>query len=487
MISNYSTDQKSILIVDDDNSTRSLIADALKETGNFITKEVSNGIEALEIFQKDPHDLVISDINMPGMSGIELLNKIRKIDPTTYVIIITGYPSVEISVSAMKDGAADFMTKPFKIDDLIYKANLYLRERAALAGEDLKLKVDYTRLTDKIKELSTISYIYDIVEKMEGDNDYIFQEVVALALKVAGGETSSLILFDEERNKFFPKIVKSSINDDCNEITSLLTPIFRDVAQKKEAVMINASNNPDLYKSLICVPLTIRNKVFGLLSLTNKISEKEFSEKDLNYIRGLSTRASLNIENKMLYESIYINILDTFKSLVQSIQARDHYTETHSRNVTKFAIKIAEAMQCSTNEIEALKISGTLHDIGKTAIPDNVLLKPGPLTEEEYAVIKTHPAIGENILKSITLFDTERKIIRHHHERWDGKGYPDGLSGTDIPMLSRILSVADSFDAMISDRPYRKGLKIEKAIDELKRNSNLQFDRTVVDAFITTL
>jgi len=235
------------------------------------------------------------------------------------------------------------------------------------------------------------------------------------------------------------------------------------------------------------VPLTIRNKVFGLLSLTNKISEKKFSEKDLNYIRGLSTRASLNIENKMLYESIYINILDTFKSLVQSIQARDHYTETHSRNVTKFAIRIAEAMHCSTNEIEALKISGILHDIGKIAIPDNVLLKPGHLTEEEYAVIKTHPIIGENILKSITLFDTERNIIRHHHERWDGKGYPDGLSGTDIPMLSRILSVADSFDAMISDRPYRKGLKIEEAIDELKRNSNLQFDRTVVDAFITTL
>jgi len=246
MISNYSTDQKSILIVDDDNSTRSLIADALKETGNFITKEVSNGVEALEIFQKDPHDLVISDINMPGMSGIELLNKIRKIDPTTYVIIITGYPSVEISVSAMKDGAADFIAKPFKIDDLIYKANLYLRERAALTGEDLKLKVDYTRLTDKIKELSTISYIYDIVEKMEGDNDYIFQEVVALALKVAGGETSSLILFDEEHNKFFPKIVKSSINDDCNEITPLLTPVFRDVAQKKEAVTINTSNTPDL-------------------------------------------------------------------------------------------------------------------------------------------------------------------------------------------------------------------------------------------------
>jgi putative nucleotidyltransferase with HDIG domain len=487
MMSNYNTNQKSILIVDDDTTTRSIIADALKETGDFITNEVENGNAALELFQKEPYDLVISDINMPGMSGIELLNKIKSIDPSTYVIMITGFPSIEISVSAMKDGAVDFITKPFKVDDLIHKTQLYLRQKSAISEEDMKLKVDYARLNDKIKELSTVNYIYDIIEKMEGDNDHIFGEIVSLASKVAGGESCSLLLFDEANDAFYPKIVTNSGNGDHHEISRVLTPIFREVARKKEPLMINASTNPELYKSLMCVPLTIRNNVFGLLNLITKQYEKEFSEKDLNYIVNLSTRASLNIENKMLYESIYVSILDTFTSLVQSIQVRDHYTEVHSRNVTTLSVKIAEAMKCSSHEIESLKIAAILHDVGKIAIPDQVLLKPGRLTDEEYTIIKNHPAIGENILKSITLFDKEREIIRHHHERWDGRGYPDGLSKTDIPKLSRIISVADSFDAMTSDRPYRKGLKIEQAIEELIRNCNLQFDKVVVDAFMSTL
>jgi len=487
MIPNYNTCQKSILIVDDDTAARSIIADALREPGDFITDEAKNGIEALELFQKEPYDLVISDINMPGMSGIELLNKIRSIDPSTYVIMITGFPSIEISVSAMKDGAVDFITKPFKIDDLIHKTQLYLRQKTAISEESMKLKVNYARLNDKIKELSTINYIYDIIEKMEGDSDHIFKEIVSLASKVAGGESCSLLLFDEANDEFYPKIATNTCNGDHDEIFCVLTPIFREVVRKKEPLMINSSTNPELYKSLMCVPLTIRNKVFGLLNLTTKQYAKEFSEKDLNYIVNLSTRASLNIENKMLYESIYVSILDTFTSLVQSIHARDHYTEVHSRNVTTLSVKIAEVMKCSSHEIEALKIAAILHDIGKIAIPDQVLLKPGRLTDEEYNIIKEHPIIGENILKSITLFDREREIIRHHHERWDGRGYPDGLSGTDIPKLSRIISVADSFDAMTSDRPYRKGLKIEEATKELICNCNLQFDKDVVEAFMSTL
>ena len=166
---------------------------------------------------------------------------------------------------------------------------------------------------------------------------------------------------------------------------------------------------------------------------------------------------------------------------------RDQYTERHSVNVTRLSVRTAQSMNLTPGEIECLEISSILHDIGKIAIPDNILLKPGSLTDEEYDTIKTHPEIGENILKSIKLFETERKIVRHHHERWDGKGYPDGLSGKEIPLLSRILSVADAYDAMTSDRPYRKGLPVEKAIGELRRNTGTQFDKEIVDAFIVTI
>ncbi|HRR42476.1 MAG TPA: HD domain-containing phosphohydrolase [Syntrophales bacterium] len=119
------------------------------------------------------------------------------------------------------------------------------------------------------------------------------------------------------------------------------------------------------------------------------------------------------------------------------------------------------------------------------AIPDDILLKPGRLTEAEYDIIKQHPLTGENIIKPIMLFDRERLVIRHHHERWDGRGYPDGLAGEDIPLLSRIIAVADSFDAMTNNRPYRKAMEVETAVEELRKNAGLQFDREVVHCFLT--
>jgi HD-GYP domain-containing protein (c-di-GMP phosphodiesterase class II) len=228
----------------------------------------------------------------------------------------------------------------------------------------------------------------------------------------------------------------------------------------------------------------IRNNVFGILCIRKKTNREQFTKKDLDYIVSLTKRASLNLENQILYESVYNSVLDTFQSLIDSVQIRDHYTEEHCNRTTQLSLKIAEAMHCTEREIEALKIAGMLHDVGKIAIPDSVLLKPDRLTFEEFAIIKTHSDVGDRILKPLFLFDQERNIILHHHERWDGKGYPGGLSGTDIPFLARILAVADSFDAMTSNRPYRPAMEMSIAIEELKKNRNLQFDGNIVDAFL---
>lgn len=480
----------SILIVDDDSSTRTLISDAIQAEGIETITEVENGFQALDIINEKSFDLIISDLKMPGMNGIELLHKIKEITPATSVIIITGYPSIDVSISAMKYGAVDFLTKPFKIDDLIFKVKVYLNEKKILTDNELDLKINNSRLTEKVRELSTITYIYDSIEKAGGSNDDIFQEIVALAMKIAPGEICSLVLVDEENRIFHPKIMKGYNNGGIASLEKMLPswkPIFNEVIEKKAAIIRTAETHDDPYKSLLCVPLMIRNRVFGLLSLTNQESENCFTPRDLNYISSLTTRASLNLENRILYESIFTSIIDTFKSLVRSIHVRDQYTERHSVNVTRLSVRTARTMNLSSSEIECLEIASILHDIGKIAIPDSILLKPGGLTDEEYEIIKTHPTIGENILKSIKLFETERKIVRHHHERWDGKGYPDGLSGKEIPLLSRILSVADAYDAMTSDRPYRKGLSVEKAIGELRRNCDTQFDREIVDTFIVTI
>lgn len=481
-------DKKTILVVDDDISTRKLIVDALNQAEDYTIREAEDGVKALETLQETHCDLIISDINMPGMDGMELLTRVREINPAIYVIMITGYPTIGLSVSAIKTGAVDFLTKPFDIDDLTYKVDVYLREQAILTEDTIKQKMDSAKLTDKIRELSTHSYIYDSLEKTGESNEYIFQEMVDMAMKVADGESCSVLLYDEESDEYYPQTIKSSTLKSYREkIIPSLKAIFNEVVQKKEALLFSSSDRPEVVSPVICAPLKIRNNVFGILSLSRRRSRVAFTEKDLNYILTLAKRASLNLENNILYESIYANLLDTFKSLIASIQVRDHYTEEHSRRVMNLAVKTAEAMKCSREDIESLKVACMLHDIGKIAIPDDTLLKPGKLTDEEYSVIKNHTVIGENILKPIVILDAERKIIRHHHERWDGRGYPDGLSGHDIPFLSRIISVADSFDAMTNNRPYRNAMDTEEALAELKRNSDTQFDKSIVDSFLDTL
>jgi HD-GYP domain-containing protein (c-di-GMP phosphodiesterase class II) len=342
--------------------------------------------------------------------------------------------------------------------------------------------MDDTRLHKTVEKLFMMDYIYDSIEQMNGENDDIFHGIASLALQVTGGERCLIALLDGGDNRHCFRVVGDPAGGDyLGHTPPLLDTLFREVVERKEVIL--AGPDEVFPSSVICAPMTIRGKVFGVLSLNGKRDGGVFNRSDLGYVRTLVKRASLNMENKLLYESIYTNITNTFQSLVTSIHLRDHYTKEHSMNVSRLAVRIAEALHCSDNEIKSLELASMLHDIGKIAIPDNILLKKGRLTDEEYTVIKGHPIIGEDILKPVALMDTERTIIRHHHERWDGGGYPDGLSKEEIPFLSRILSVADSFDAMTSDRPYRTALSTDAAIDELQRNSHSQFDGDVVGTF----
>jgi response regulator RpfG family c-di-GMP phosphodiesterase len=478
--------RKKILVVDDYLPTRRLIIDALNQSSHYEITEAENGRDAIGLFDNSDYDLVISDIMMPGMSGMDLLHRIREKNPAAAVIMITGNPTTDLTVSAIKKGAVDFITKPFDIDDLLYKVDIHLRQSEMLSGETTDIILEKNRLSDKTDDLSKQEYIYDSIEDSPMDNDIIFQKIAELALKLVDGEVCSILLFDEQDNEFHPKVVRGDTEGVYQNYTSnpALKMVFNEVIERKEAIIINSNEHPEVAPSLICAPLMIRNTILGILSIRKKKNREVFNKKDLHHILSLTKRASLNLENKILYESIYSNIMDTLKSLISSVEARDHYTEKHSQRVTELSIKMAISMHCSVKDIESLKIAGILHDVGKIAVPDSILLKPDKLTQEEYMIIKNHPTIGENILKPVILLDKERKIIQCHHERWDGKGYPLGISGNDIPFLARILATADSFDAMTNNRPYRPALPVAKAVEELVKNKNTQFDANIVEAFI---
>ncbi len=179
--------------------------------------------------------------------------------------------------------------------------------------------------------------------------------------------------------------------------------------------------------------------------------------------------------------------VEALKAFANSIDARDPSTHQHSERVAELARAIAIQMGLPPDEVETIHLSARVHDLGKVGIPDAILFKPGELSDEEYEIIKEHPVISGQIVESFALFQAGYDIIRHHHERWDGRGYPDGLSGEAIPLGARIISVADAYDAMISDRPYRAGLPHEEAVRRIVENRGRQFDPNVVDAFLAVM
>lgn len=477
--------KKKILIVDDYPPMRRLIRGALSQAGDYEISEAENGAEAVDQCRWSTFDLVISDVMMPRMGGMELLNRLGEMSPDTSVIMITAHPVVDLTVSAMKKGAVDFLKKPFNIDDLLYKVNICLEEKELLKEARPKPGGAEAKMTEKAKDLSVQGIINDSFENIEGDSECVFKRIVDLSLNIVDGEECALLLFDEGTGTFNPKILRSPDYEAYKrETIPALLGVFRQVAEEKRALTIHSTERSEIAPSLICAPLMIRGNFFGILCIRRKRGLESFTAKDLQYVVNLTRRASLSLENLLLYESVYNNVLDTFKSVLTSIQVRDHYTEEHCSRVAALSVKIAKSMHCSARAIESLKIAALLHDVGKIAIPDNILLKPDRLTLEEFTFIKAHTELGYRILQPISLLDQERNIILHHHERWDGKGYPAGLAGGDIPFLSRILAVADSFDAMTNNRPYRSAMSISAALEEVKTNSGAQFDGSVVEAFL---
>jgi putative nucleotidyltransferase with HDIG domain len=236
--------------------------------------------------------------------------------------------------------------------------------------------------------------------------------------------------------------------------------------------------------SFMCVPLKIRDKVFGVLTAYVTNGEVRFSDKDLYYLSIMTQNAAQAIENLALYENIYENLFATLYGFVSVLNARDSYTQQHSNRVTDISTIIGRELGCSIEELDMLNVAGRLHDIGKIGIRDEILLKPGKLTKEEFEKIKEHPSIGANIIKNLGFWNREIDIIKCHHERFDGSGYPVGLKGKEIPLLSRILSMADVYDALASDRPYRNKMDEKSILEYLQEGAGTQFDPEIVGIFL---
>lgn len=479
-----------ILVVDDEETILHVLREYLEYGSEYNVLTAGDGLEALEVIKSEKIDCCFTDISMPNLNGVELAKEIHLVDNTIPVIIMTGYPSMDHAIETLKNGVVDFLTKPIKMDQLLHTLHRVMRERSLFidnillkeeAKKNEKLRLVNQELKQKIKEVETVNLILQRLNQVTTSAD-LFDILVNISGEVTDCDEAHFFICDHELEDH--AIITSFFRNNGHSMANaevLDKGIIKRIMDEKMPFHIKKGQKKG---SMMAIPFTIRSNVFGVLASIIHNGRVCFDEKDLYFSNFLAEKASSLIENLALYENIYENLFSTLYAFVETIEARDPYTKQHSTRVSKYAIAIAKAMGRSQEEIAELNVSGNLHDIGKIGIPDHILLKPDKLTDEEYEFIKKHPVIGSNIVGHLGMWMDEQKIIRHHHERWDGHGYPDQLKGGEIPLLSRILAVADVFDAMTSDRSYRKKLPEEVAVKTIGENMGSQFDPQVGDVFV---
>ncbi len=508
---------KKILFVDDEESILDIAREYFLQKG-YEVRTAHNGLEALQILKGEKVDCCFTDINMPEMDGLELAENIRIHDNTIPVVVMTGYPSLDNTIQTLKNGVVDFLIKPVNLNQMELCVRRVLRERHlfidnVLLRKEVESKARLEQLNQellfKVDELNILNRIMGDFTAISTSSD-VFQRVVDLAIEIIHADQSSFYVIndavkkpfrvtqakagsvdaesDHNHNAIEPKALHSSTNphpDLCQgQLNQLLLEIVSDELPLLVTENAGTQKLSQETRSFMGVPLKIRDKIFGVLTAAITRSAKRFSEKDLYYLSFMTQTAAQAIENLALYENIYENLFATLYGFVKALEARDPYTQQHSTRVTNIALAIGKQMLFSPEDLDVLNVAGRLHDIGKIGIRDDILLKPGRLTKEEYEKIKEHPSMGAEIVGQLGLWDKEREIIRSHHERFDGTGYPNGLGGQDIPLLARVMSVADAYDAMASDRAYRQRMKTERILNILEEGAGTQFDPEIVDVFL---
>ena len=491
--------KETILFVDDEEFLLQISNEYFRHKGyNVITAE--NGLAAVEILKTETITCCFTDINMPGMDGLELAEYIQKKDMLIPVVIMTGYPTIDNTITTLKNGVVDYLIKPVSLEQMEICLQRVLAQKQLLV-ENLVLKKEVeskkriealnVELTGKVDELNNLNKIMTDFAKISSSYE-LFNSVVTIGREI--------VMADECRFYIIPGnnepphlIAESGESFQTSGGNGKSVDLMVDeVAQDGLPLLIRKNRSdhealPDKILSAMIVPVKIRGKIFGVLTLFMHNDKKSFDEQCLFYISFLAQKSADTAENIALYETISENLFATLRGFVKAVEVRDAYTEEHSNRVAKIAVLIAKELGCSEDELNVLEFAGRLHDIGKIGIADDVLLKPGRLTEEEFEIIKDHPVFGSNIIGQLGLWGREAQIIKHHHEKFDGTGYPDGLKGVAIPFLSRIMTVADSYDAMTSNRAYRKKMELSKALGIIKDCSGTQFDPRVVDAFFVLL
>lgn len=488
-----------ILVVDDEIVIRELMYDILTDEG-FSVALAPNGKAALELL-RDGEDFVVlfTDIMMPEMDGIALVREARKLDPSLVPIVMTGYATLETARAAVKEGAYDYVLKPFNLSEVKLAVSNALERR--------RLITENTRLME-ITELFKISESIASIRHEKPLLDFILRA----SLERVEAQRGSIMLVSDDGRRLevacsigLPRTHASAVVEADSSISGWVAQNVRPllVADIKSAPDFLPKSRQLRDDSFISVPLERKSlasedgaisairrpRVIAVLNITEKRGAQRFTESDLKTLSIIANHAAAALENVRLFQDIEEAQREIVFTLGEIVETRSRETGNHVKRVAEYSKLLAAKCGLPPSESEIIRLATPLHDIGKVGIPDAILNKPSRLNHEEYETIKAHTQIGYDMLKVSKgqVLQAAAIIALQHHEHFDGGGYPHGLSGKNIHIYGRITGIADVFDALGAARVYKDAWGFQQIMDYFCEQRGRQFDPDLVDVFFDNI
>lgn len=461
-----------IIVVDDEPYICSIIEESLAGE-EFAVRAFTDPQKALDYISENQVDLVLTDLVMGQYSGIQVLEHTLANHDDAVVILMTAHPTVQTAIAVLRRGAYDFLVKPFKLEVLRATIKRGLTHQQ-LTRENLRLKsqVEFLKAANSYGVGQPLEeYLRLVLNSCRTEFDAISAGMFCVDWETQAPLETLFVGQEEHR-----ATLTNKENAGRFEYTRSRQPIIK--TEQAE------SGNGEITATTILKPVFVHRRIAGVIALRTENRLAKITPGMLDILSILANSASSALTNFRLYGDLQQSYLEALTALAHAIEARDACTSGHTDRVVRLAELVAKKLEWNEKQMASVAMGCILHDIGKLSVPDSILNKPGRLTDDELRVMRQHPELGVRILDGIAAVKPAIPYVIAHHERFDGQGYPYGLAGKEIPIEGRLLAVVDTFDAILSDRPYRKGATLTRAVQELVDFAGTQFDPFVVKAFL---